>query len=31
MRAADIFLKNGVHIETGPHKHAIQRTLVLYV
>src|SRR5690606_34511947 len=24
LRAADIFLENGVHIETGPHKHAIQ-------
>ena len=26
LRAADIFLENGVHIETGPHKHAIQGT-----
>ena len=31
MRAADIFLENGVHIETGPHKHAIQGTFFLYV
>ena len=31
MRAADIFLENGVHIETGPHKHAIQQTFFLYV
>lgn len=23
LRAADIFLENGVHIKTGPHKHAI--------
>ena len=30
-RAADIFLENGVHIETGPHKHAIQQTFFLYV
>ncbi len=22
LRAADIFLENGVYIETGPHKHA---------
>jgi catechol 2,3-dioxygenase len=29
--AADIFLENGVHIETGPHKHAIQQTFFLYV
>src|ERR1700736_1153164 len=27
----DIFLENGVHIETGPHKHAIQQTFFLYV
>jgi hypothetical protein len=26
LRAADIFLENGVTIETGPHKHAIQQT-----
>ncbi|MFD0688181.1 catechol 2,3-dioxygenase [Actinomadura fibrosa] len=31
LRAADIFLDNGVHIETGPHKHAIQQTFFLYV
>ena len=31
LRAADIFLENGVHIETGPHKHAIQGTIFLYV
>ena len=29
--AADIFLENGVFIETGPHKHAIQQTFFLYV
>ena len=31
LRAADIFLENGVHIETGPHRHAIQGTFFLYV
>lgn len=31
LRAADIFLQNGIHIETGPHKHAIQGTFFLYV
>jgi catechol 2,3-dioxygenase len=31
LRAADLFLENGVHIETGPHKHAIQGTFFLYV
>jgi catechol 2,3-dioxygenase len=31
LRAADIFLENGVFIETGPHKHAIQGTFFLYV
>lgn len=31
LRAADIFLEAGVHIETGPHKHAIQGTFFLYV
>ena len=31
LRAADIFLDNGVFIETGPHKHAIQQTFFLYV
>jgi catechol 2,3-dioxygenase len=30
LRAADIFLDNGVFIETGPHKHAIQQTFFLY-
>ncbi len=31
LRAADIFLENGVYIESGPHKHAIQGTFFLYV
>jgi catechol 2,3-dioxygenase len=31
LRAADLFLQNGVHIETGPHKHAIQGSFFLYV
>ena len=31
LRAADIFLQNRVHIETGPHKHAVQGTFFLYV
>jgi catechol 2,3-dioxygenase len=31
LRAADLFLQHGVHIETGPHKHAIQGTFFLYV
>jgi catechol 2,3-dioxygenase len=31
LRAADIFLENGVFIETGPHKHAVQKTFFLYV
>ena len=31
IRAADIFLENGIHIEFGPHKHAIQGTFFLYV
>lgn len=31
LRAADLFLQAGVHIETGPHKHAIQGTFFLYV
>jgi catechol 2,3 dioxygenase len=30
LRAADICLENGVFIETGPHKHAIQQTFFLY-
>ena len=25
------FSKHGVHIETGPHKHAVQQTFFLYV
>ena len=29
--AADIFLENGIYIETGPHKHAVQQTFFLYV
>lgn len=29
--AADICLENGIKIETGPHKHAIQQTFFLYV
>lgn len=29
--AADWFLENGVYIETGPHKHAVQQTFFLYV
>jgi catechol 2,3-dioxygenase len=31
LRAADICLENGIFIETGPHKHAIQQTFFLYV
>ena len=31
LRACDVFLDNGVFIETGPHKHAIQQTFFLYV
>lgn len=31
LRAADICLENGVFIETGPSKHAIQQTFFLYV
>jgi catechol 2,3-dioxygenase len=31
LRAADIFLENGVSIESGPHKHAIQQTFFLWV
>jgi catechol 2,3-dioxygenase len=31
LRAADLALEHGVHIETGPHKHAIQQTFFLYV
>lgn len=29
--AADIALENGIVIETGPHKHAIQQTFFLYL
>lgn len=31
LRAADLCIDQGVHIETGPHKHAIQQTFFLYV
>ncbi len=31
LRGADICLENGIYIETGPHKHAIQQTFFLYV
>lgn len=31
LRAADICLENGIFMETGPHKHAIQQTFFLYV
>ncbi|MEO5535704.1 MAG: VOC family protein [Pseudolysinimonas sp.] len=31
LKGADIFLENGIHIESGPHKHAIQQTFFLYV
>jgi catechol 2,3-dioxygenase len=31
LRTADVCLDAGVHIETGPHKHAIQQTFFLYV
>jgi catechol 2,3-dioxygenase len=31
LRAADMVLENGVHIETGPHEHALQGTFFLYV
>ncbi|MGH8913664.1 MAG: VOC family protein [Acidimicrobiia bacterium] len=31
LRGADMFLEQGVFIETGPHKHAIQQTFFLYV
>jgi catechol 2,3-dioxygenase len=29
--AADVALENGIFIETGPHKHAIQQTFFLYL
>ncbi|UQN30432.1 VOC family protein [Brachybacterium kimchii] len=31
LKAADIFLENGIHIEYGPYKHAINQTFFLYV
>jgi catechol 2,3-dioxygenase len=31
LQAADTFLEAGVHIKTGPHKHAVQQTFFLYV
>ena len=31
LRTADVCLDAGAHIETGPHKHAIQQTFFLYV
>jgi catechol 2,3-dioxygenase len=31
LEAADLALEAGVHIETGPHKHAIQQTFFLYL
>ena len=31
LRAADIFLEDGVFIESGPHKHAIRPTFFLWV
>lgn len=31
LRGADLVLEDGIHIETGPHKHAIQQTFFLYV
>lgn len=31
LRAADVFLEGRIHIETGPHKHAIQQGFFLYV
>ncbi len=31
LRAADVFLDARIHIETGPHKHAIQQGFFLYV
>ncbi|MGC1184118.1 MAG: VOC family protein [Candidatus Dormiibacterota bacterium] len=31
LRAADVMLEAGIHIETGPHKHTIQQTFFLYV
>jgi catechol 2,3-dioxygenase len=31
LRAADIFLENGVYVETGPSKHAVTQGFFLYV
>ena len=31
LKAADLFLENGIHIESGPHKHTINQTFFLYV
>jgi catechol 2,3-dioxygenase len=31
IRAADLALEHGIHIETGPHKHTIQQSFFLYV
>jgi catechol 2,3-dioxygenase len=31
LRAADVCVDASVHIETGPHKHAIQQTFFLYI
>lgn len=31
LKAADIFLENGIYIESGPHKHTINQTFFLYV
>jgi catechol 2,3-dioxygenase len=31
LRAADLALEHGIHIETGPHKHTIQQSFFLYV
>ena len=31
LRATDLFLENGIFIESGPHKHAIQQTFFLWV
>ena len=31
LKAADIFLENGIYIEYGPYKHAINQTFFLYV
>ena len=31
LKAADLFLENGIYIESGPHKHAINQTFFLYV